>query len=169
MSNSSGYYPMKYRWRENVYSNQYKTVADLFNKRVGTGDDDWILEWYYLLDPSSYTPSTQSKPDETDLATGAFLLLDVETAHTDYVNGYIKSKKCSEEFPDVWIPYETTGGSASTYFCDYAYLVISTVVRACRVGGYWYNGASDGFSFLSGSYAPSYAAAHSGGDLFFPQ
>lgn len=169
VSNSNSYYPMKYRWRENVYSNQYKTVADLFNKRVGTGDDDWILEWYYLLDPSSYTPSTQSKPDATDLATSAFVLLDVETAHANYVDGYIKSKKYSEEFPDVWIPYETTGGSASTYFCDYVYLVNSTVVRACRFGGSWYNGTLAGFSYLDGSIAPSAAIANYGGNLFFPQ
>ena len=169
VSNRDGYHPMKYRWRENVYSNQYKTIADLFNKKVGTSDDDWMLEWYYLPDPANYTPSSTSKPDATDLATDAFVLLDVETAHANYVNGYIKSKKYSEEFPDIWIPHETSGGSASTFFCDYATLVASIVVRACRVGGDWYNGAYDGFSYLFGFNAPSNANAYYGGDLFFPQ
>ena len=169
VNNTNGYFPMKYRWRENVYSNQYKTIADLFNKRVGTGDSDYSLEWYYLLDPSAYEPSAASKPDATDLATDAFVLLDVETAHANYVNGYIKSKKYSEEYPDLWIPFETSGGSASTYYCDYAYLVSSYVVRACRLGGSWYNGAYDGFSYLYGNAAPSNANAYYGGDLFFPQ
>ena len=169
VNNTNGYFPMKYRWRENVYSNQYKTIADLFNKRVGTGDSDYSLEWYYLLDPSAYEPSAASKPDATDLATDAFVLLDVETAHANYVNGYIKSKKYSEEYPDLWIPFETSGGSASTYYCDYAYLVSSAVVRACRLGGFWSFCAADGFSSLYGSFAPSYASAYCGGDLFFPQ
>ena len=169
VNNTNGYFPMKYRWRENVYSNQYKTIADLFNKRVGTGDSDYSLEWYYLLDPSAYEPSAASKPDATDLATDAFVLLDVETAHANYVNGYIKSKKYSEEYPDLWIPFETSGGSASTYYCDYANLASSYVVRACRLGGSWYNGAYDGFSYLYGNAAPSNANAYYGGDLFFPQ
>ena len=169
VNNTNGYFPMKYRWRENVYSNQYKTIADLFNKRVGTGDSDYSLEWYYLLDPSAYEPSAASKPDATDLATDAFVLLDVETAHANYVNGYIKSKKYSEEYPDLWIPFETSGGSASTYYCDYAYLVSSAVVRACRLGGIWLDGAFAGFSYLYGRNAPSAASAAYGGDLFFPQ
>ena len=168
VSNSDSCHPMKYRWRENVYSNQYKTITDLFNKRVGTGDADYMLEWYFLLDPSNYIPSSTSKPDATDLASDAFVLLDVETAHANYANGYIKSKKYSEEYPDIWIPYDTTG-SASTYYCDYANLVNSNVVRSCRLGGIWNNGALDGFSSLSGANAPSHASAFYGGDLFFPQ
>ena len=165
VNNTSGYYPMRYRWRENVFGNQYKTICDLFNKRVGNGDSDYYLEWYFLLDPSSYTPSTASKPDAADLATDAFVKLDVETAHANYVNGYIKSKKYSKEYPDIWIPYETTGASASTYFADYASLVASSVVRAVRLGGYWYNGANDGFSNVNGNNAPSNSNANYGGDL----
>lgn len=166
VSNANGYYPCKYRWHENPYSNQYKTMMDLFNKRVGTSDSDYYLEWYLLLDPSAYTPSSTSKPDATDLATSAFVKLDVETSHANYANGYIRSKAYSEEYPDIWIP-ELTSGSASTYFCDYAYLVYSYAVRAVRLGGYWPNGATDGFSYLYGISAPSLGAAYSGGDLYF--
>ena len=169
VSNTDSCHPMKYRWRENVYSNQFKTIADLFNMRVGTGDSDYYLEWYLLLDPSSYTPASASKPDATDLATDAFVKLDIETAHANYANGYVKSKKYSAEYPDVWIPYETSGASTSTYFADYANLVHSYVVRAVRVGGYWLNGSNAGFSYVIGHYAPAYGAASSGGDLFFPQ
>ena len=169
VSNTNSYYPMKYRWRENVYANQNHTIADLFNKRVGTGDDDWILEWYYLLQPEDYTPTGSSKPDVTDLATDAFVKLGVETAHANYRNGYIKSKLFDEDYPDIWIPYETTGGSASTYYCDYTSLVHSSAVHAARLGGSWYNGATAGFSSLNGRYAPSAGDAYYGADLFFPQ
>ena len=169
VNNTDSYHPMKYRWRENVFSNQYKTIADVFNMRVNTDADGNYLEWYYLPDPASYTPSSNSKPDAAELATDAFVKLDVETAHENYVNGYIKSKKYSQMFPDVWIPYETTGASASTYFADYAYLVNSYVVRSLRLGGYWYSGANAGFSNALAYNAPSYSNASFGGDLFFPQ
>ena len=169
VSNSDGYHPMQYRWRENVFGNQYKTVVDLFNEKVGTGDSDWMLEHYYLLRPQDYTPSGSGKPDATDLATDKFVKLDVETAHENYVNGYIKSKQHSAVYPDIWIPYETAGGSASTYYADYAYLVSSHAVRAVRLGGYWYSGANAGFSIFAGIYAPSYSYANYGGDLCFIQ
>jgi len=48
-----------------------------------------------------------------------------------------------------------------------AYLVNSNVVRACRVGGNWNNGANDGFSNLNGNNAPSNANANYGGDLYY--
>lgn len=169
VSNSDSYHPMKYRHRENVYGNQFHTAVDLFNKRVGTGDDDYCLEHYYLPDPSAYTPANTNKPDATDLATSAFVKLDIETPHSKYVNGYVKSKKYSNEYPDIWVPDETTGGSYSTYYADYAALVSSTVVRSARFGGYWSNGSSDGFSYFSGHIAPSSGNAAFGGDLCFIQ
>ena len=169
VSNTDSYHPMKYRWRENIYANQYKTIVDLFNKRVGTGDSDYILEHYLLVDPTGYEPSANSKPDATDLDTDKFVLLDIQTEHENYVNGYIKSKKYSEVYPDVWIPYETSGASASTYFADYAYLVSSNVVRSVRLGGSWSSGANDGLSYFNGYYAPSNSFAYFGADLCFAQ
>lgn len=163
-SNTNGYYPFKYRWRENLWGNQYKTITDLFNKRVGTGGDDYSLEWYYLPDPTKYEPSETSKPDATDLATSAFVKLDVATAHADYANGYVKTRQYSEEFPDLWIP-GTTGGSNTTYYAIYAYLVALRVVRACRFGGYWSNGSVA----LNANNAPAYGNASYGGDLCFAQ
>ena len=169
VSNSDSYHPMKYRHRENVYGNQFHTAVDLFNNRVGTGDDDYSLEHYFLPDPSAYTPADTNKPDATDLATSAFVKLDIETPHSKYVNGYVKSRKYSNEYPDIWIPDETTGGSASTYYADYANLVNSIVVRSVRFGGYWSYGSSVGFSYFLGNSAPSYGAAFYGGDLCFIQ
>lgn len=165
VSNTNGYYPCKYRWHENPYSNQFHTVMDMFNYRIGTDDDDYYLAWCYLPDPSAYEPSTTSKPDATDLETDVFELLDIQTEHENYVNGYIKSKKHSVEYPDLWIPYETTGASGSTYYADYAYLVNSYVVRALRLSGSWFLGAPVGFSNPNANNAPSIGYAFYGGDL----
>lgn len=169
VSNSDSYHPMRYRWRENVYGNQFKTSVDLFNKRVGTGDDDYSLEHYFLPDPSAYTPANTNKPDATDLATDAFVKLDIETPHSKYVNGYVKSRKYSNEYPDIWIPDETTGGSASTYYADYASLVLSSLVRSVRFGGNWHYGSHAGFSYFNGNNAPSNGNANYGGDLYHPK
>ena len=169
VSNSDSYHPMKYRHRENVYGNQFHTTVNLFNKRVGTSDDDYSLEHYFLPDPSAYTPANTNKPDATDLATDAFVKLDIETPHSKYVSGYVKSRKYSNEYTDIWVPDETTGGSASTYYADYAYLVHSSVVRSVRFGGLWSAGSSDGFSYFNGFSAPSYGSASYGGDLYFIQ
>ena len=164
-SNSDGHNPMKYRGRENVYANQYKTLVDLFDTRVGTDDSDWTLEWYYLPDPSLYSPSANDQPNASALAASPFIKLDLLTAHANYVNGYIRSKKYSAELPDVWIPWYTSGGSGTTYYCDYTSLVYSSAVRACRVGGNWNNGANDGFSNLNANNSPANSNANFGADL----
>lgn len=168
VSNTDSYHPMKYRWVENLYSNQYKTVADFINKRVGTDDSDYYLEHYYLPRPQDYTPSTISKPDVTDLATDDFVKI-LETPHENYVNGYVKSRKYSNEYPDVWIPGETTGASTSTYFADYAYLVNYYAVRSVRLFGSWSYSAHDGLSYFYGILAPAHAYAFFGGGLYIIQ
>ena len=168
-NNSNGYYPCKYRHHENPYGNQFHTSADLFDVRVGTGDSDYSLEYYYLTDPSDYTPSSTSKPDAADLVTSKFVKLGIETDHAHYADGYIKSRQYDEEFPEIWAPYETTGGSNSTYYCDYAYLVSSHVVRSVRRGGTWAHGAYVGFSFFHGLYGVGHSYAYYGGDLCMAQ
>ena len=166
VSNSDSFHPCKYRWHENPYSNQYKTVMDLFNQRVGTDDSDYYLKWFLLDDPTTFVSKNIGT---ADLETDAFVELDIETPHADYVSGYVKSKKYSERYPDVWIPDKTTGASASTYTCDYAYLVNSYVARAVRLGGLWNSGATDGFSIVTAHYAPSNGIAYYGGDLCVAQ
>lgn len=166
VSNTDSYHPCKYRWHENPFSNQYKTTVDLFNERVGTADDNYYLKWYLLDDPTTF----DSKNIGTaDLETDAFVELDIETAHENYVSGYVKSKKYSDMYNGIWIPYETSDGSYNTYFCDYAYLVLSYLVRSVRFGGSWSHGASDGFSYARALNAPSYASAWYGGDLCLAQ
>ena len=166
VSNTNSCYPCKYRWHENPYSNQCKTVVDLFNQRLGTSDDDYYLKWYLLDDPTAFTSKNIGA---SDLETDAFVELDVETVHENYVSGWIKSKKYSEMYNGIWIPYETSGAGASTYFCDYASLVNSILVRSVRFGGYWYFSSSAGFSSAHAHYAPSNGPACFGGDLCLAQ
>ena len=167
VNNTDSYHPMRYRYRENVWGNQYHTAVDLFALRVGTGDSDYKLEWYYLPDPSDIT--TPGNPDAAALAASPYEKLGIETAHENYKTGFIKSVKYDEKYPDIWIPFETTGGSATTYFCDYASLVSSNSARAVRLGGYWGSGTSDGPSIILANSATSTATATSGADLCFPQ
>ena len=166
---NDGYHPFRYRYKENPYGNIFKTTCDLFNERVGTGDSDYSLDFYFLKDASSYTPSSSSKPDASELHAAPFEKLDISTPHVNYVNGYIKSKKYSAKYKNIWIPDVTSDGSASTYYADYAYLVFSSVVRSVRMYGSWSNGRNGGPSSFNGPYAPSSGSAHYGGDLFFKQ
>ena len=161
VSNTNGYYPMKYRYRENIYGNQYTTFVDLFNKRVGTGDSDYKLEWYYLPDPTKIaTPS-----NSVSLPSDNYVKLDVETPHENYVNGYIKTRKYASDYPNIWIPGVNTGASASTYYAVNAYLVNSSTVRSVRFGGSWNIGSVS----LSARSAPSNSSANSGAHLCFAQ
>ena len=167
VSNSNGYYPMRYRYRENIYGNQYKTSVDLFDVRQGSSDNDYYLEWFYLPDPTQIT--TPTNPDKTALGRTPYVKLSLQTSHENYVSGYIVSKQYDTTYPDIWAPLLTTGGGDSKYYCDYAALVYSNVARSCRFGGYWYTGALDGLSHLTAANATSAAIALFGGDLCFAQ
>ena len=169
VSNENGYYPCKYRWVENPWGNHYQTAADLFNVKEGSSDDDWYLEWYYLLKPWEYVPASTSQPDKTALQGDGFTKLGISTPHADYADGYIKSKKYDARHPDIWIPGATKGASSTTYFSDNAYLVSSHLVRSCRFCGYWYNGAIAGLSFIIANSAPSNPYASWSAALFFAQ
>ncbi len=164
-SNSDGHHPMRYRYRENVWGNQFHTSVDLLGKRVGTGDSDYGLEWYYLTDPTDI--ETPANPDAAALAASPYEKLGVETSHANYHTGFIKSRMYDTKYPDIWIPLDTTG-SDTTYFADYAALVASHSVRSARFGGNWNSGGNAGFNF-SAHNAPSYSSANSGGDLCFAQ
>ena len=167
VSNANGYYPMRYRYRENVYGNQYHTSVDLFDVRQGSSDNDYYLEWFYLPDPTAI--ATPTNPDKTALAKTPYVKLSLQTSHENYVNGYIVSKQYDETYHDIWAPLLTSGGGDTKYYCDYAYLVFSNVARSCRFGGNWYIGANAGLSNVNAINAPSNANASSGGDLCFAQ
>lgn len=165
VSNADGKHPMRYRYRENVYGNQNRTCHDLFDKRVlveGT-EDEYTLEWYFMPDPLAFAPKN---PSEADLNTYCEKLAVTQET---YANGYITKEAADPKFPCVPVPVKTTGGSASTFFCDYAYLVYSYVVRSVRRGGTFTDGASSGPSYVHANAAPSSGIAYYGGGLFFAQ
>ena len=176
VSNSSGKYPMMYRWRENVYGNQNMTCLDLMNTRVADGTDQYKLQWYHNPDlqhmgAAKYYPSSTSKPDLTDLTTAAngWKLLGTETPKESYADGYIKEEGFDAEYPHVRVPTLTKNGSATTYYADYAYLVTSNAVRAVRRRGLLAAGAYYGPRAVAANYATSYATWYYGSGLFFTQ
>ena len=150
VNNTNGKYPMRYRWRENVYGNQNMTTLDLADLRVADGES-FHLDWYFLADPRKYVPfGNYGKADIQNTAKG-WVKLGVSTPVASYVNGYIKELGFDSSYPWVKVPILTTGGSASTYYSDYANLVPSTEVRCVRRGG----------DVIAGGHAgPCYFAAH---------
>ena len=165
---SADKYPMRYRYRENIWGNQHSTLFDLFAKLTGTDTqgDPYKLEWYYCID-KSYSPANINKPDATDLATATFIKFPQTTEH---VNGYIKAIAMDKSNPCVITPVVQTGASETQYYCDYGYIVNGTVsVRAVRLGGSPLNGAIDGVLDVYAHSAPSSAHWTYGGGLFIPQ
>ena len=143
VNNTNGKYPMRYRWRENVYGNQNMTTLDLADLRVADGES-FHLDWYFLADPRKYIPfGNYGKADIQNTAKG-WVKLGVSTPVASYVNGYIKELGFDTTYPWVKVPILTSGGSASTYYSDYAYLVSSREVRCVRRGGNVAAGGSAG-------------------------
>ena len=96
-------------------------------------------------------------------------LLGTETPKESYVNGYIKEEGFDEKYPHVRVPTLTTGGSATTYYADYAFLVTGNVVRAVRRRGAVAYGATAGPRFVYALYSPSNAYWSYGSGLYFTQ
>ncbi|MDD4699456.1 MAG: hypothetical protein PHV07_04250 [Oscillospiraceae bacterium] len=167
VSNTNGKYPMRYRYRENIWGNQYSTCGDLIAKRIGDGTEEnpYYVEWYYLID-KSYYPSATSKPDEIDLDTGAWVK---QQQRSEYVDGYIKQIAMDSRYPHVMTPIISTGAGSTTYFCDRVYLVNTPIVRAVRLGGSLNSGASAGVLLFLARHAPSSSPWHFGGGLYFLQ
>ena len=162
VSNTDAKHPMMYRWRENTYGNQNMTCLDLMDVRVEDGTDQYKLQWYhnpYLQHQGAakYYPAGTGNPNLADLqnAETGWELLGVETPKESYVNGYIKEEGFDEKYPHVRVPTLTTGGSASTYYADYANLVYSSVVRAVRRRGNFNDGRNYGPRYVNANNAPS--------------
>lgn len=162
VSNTDAKHPMMYRWRENTYGNQNMTCLDLMDVRVEDGTDQYKLQWYhnpYLQHQGAakYYPAGTGNPNLADLqnAETGWELLGVETPKESYVNGYIKEEGFDEKYPHVRVPTLTTGGSASTYYADYASLVNSNVVRAVRRRGNFNDGRNYGPRYVNANNAPS--------------
>lgn len=169
VSNTNGKYPMMYRWRENTYGNQFMTAGDLFDVRVEDATDVYHVEWYYLTDQTKFVPSGTSKPELADLTeVNGFVNLSPITPSSEYRDGYINKLDFDERYPLVKVPV-MTGGSATTYYCDFARLVSTAVVRSVRRRGLVYSGAYAGLRSFNAHSAPSNAAWSYGAGLFFVQ
>ena len=168
VTNTSGKYAMRYRWRENVYGNQNMTTLDLADLRV-VDEDSFHLDWYFLADPRKYVPyGNYGKADIQNTAKG-WVKLGVSTPVASYVNGYVKELGFDSAYPWVKVPILTTGGSASTFFSDYALLVYSYEVRAVRRGGHVSYGANAGPCFFNAYTAVSTASWVYGATLYMLQ
>ncbi len=168
VSNTSGKYPMRYRYRENIWANCYSTCNDLFDQLAGAGTDDdpYHIIWHYLIDPDWF-PASSSRPDATDFASESFKQL---TQVTEHVSGYIKKIEADPDHPECIVPVVQTGASTSTYFADYAYSVNGTTgIRSVRFGGYVYHGAYSGVLYFLAHHAVSTSYWYYGGGLYFRQ
>ena len=170
VSNTDQKHPCVYRWLENPYGSINKTCGDLMDVRVADGSS-YKLRWYYNDNMRHDGSATVSNPgSEADLSEAkGWHLLSVETPTESYKDGYIKERKADEDYPCILVPTLTTGGSATTYYCDYAALVNSYVVRAVRRRGILHYGAYYGPCCVYADLAPSYSAWHYGGGLFITQ
>ncbi|MBQ9325182.1 MAG: hypothetical protein IJ246_05370 [Clostridia bacterium] len=170
VSNTDGLHPMKYRHRENVYGNQWRTSMDLFNIRVPVdgSDEQFTLDWYYMPDPEKWQ---SGNPNAANITTGdAFVKLAYSTPQDYYRSGYQTAQEIGDpRYPDIKIPVVGTGGSAGKFNGAYAYLVSSHVYRSVRRGGHESNGSYDGFGAVTGAYYPSHGTANYGAGLFFKQ
>ncbi|MEE1199123.1 MAG: hypothetical protein U0L09_00570, partial [Christensenellales bacterium] len=77
-------------------------------------------------------------------------------------------EEADERFPHVRVPV-LTGGSSSTYYCDYAGLVSAYVVRSVRSGGCLANSAYSGLRCVDANNSPSAVDWRYGGGLYFAQ
>ncbi len=170
VSNTDSKHPCKYRWLENPYGSINKTCIDLMDARVEDGDS-FKLRWYYNSEYKHNGATATSNPSSESAFTEAagWHLLSVETDKEHYVNGYIKELSADADYPTVFVPTNTTGGSATTYYADYAYLVHSHAVRAVRRGGDLAFGASYGPCYFYADSAPSSSHWTYGAGLFFAQ
>ena len=169
ISNNNGLYPMRYRWRENVYGNQSMTAHDLADVRVDEGNEQYHVDWYYNADPRKITTPANFTQAILDDPTKGWEKLTVQTPVSSYVNGYIRNLEADERFPHVKVPTLTVGGSSTTFYCDCAWLVFTSVVRAVRRRGSVTDGAFDGPRYMTALDAVSNGYWYFGGELFFIQ
>lgn len=168
VSNTSGKYPMRYRYRENIWANCNSTCNDLFDQLAGagTGDDPYHIIWHYLIDPDWF-PASSSRPDATDFASESFKQLAQVTENDD---GYIKQIEADPDHPECIVPVIQDGASASTYFADYSYFINNTTgVRVVRFGGNLYNDMLNGLLSFTASNVVSALSWGNGGGLYFRQ
>ena len=138
-SNTDGKHACKYRGIENLWGNTY-TWCD--------GISFLSEKVYVCTDPKSYAAGKTASPY-------------VYNGNRPTSSGWIKKVAPLNRNPLIQYATEASGGSATTYFCDYAYSGGSVLA----VGGYWGLTTDAGLWSWSGLYTPSSAFASIGGRL----
>ena len=139
-SNTDGKHACKYRGIENLWGNTF-TWCD--------GISFSSEKVYVCTDPASYTAGKTASP---------------YVYQGNRASGYNYIKKVEPLGRNPLIQYATeVGGSATTYFCDYAYADGSVLA----VGGYWNYASDAGLWIWYGLYYPSYASSSIGGRLCY--
>lgn len=159
---------MRYRWRENVYGNQWRTTMDLFDIRVeneGSDPATYHLTWHKLLDPDTWTAGN---PNAATISEDPrFTQLSVITETENYKNGYQTAQEVDPNYPQVLIPVVGSGGGSTKFNGNYASLALSSVYRAVRLGGSESFGRAAGPGAVAGYSSPSTSYAFYGGALYF--
>lgn len=141
-SNTDGKHACKYRGIENLWGNTF-TWCD----GISFGGSNYYEKVYVCTDPKSYAAGKTASP---------------YVYHGDRPSsGWLKTVAPLNRHPLIQYATETSGGSATTYFADYAGAYGSVLA----VGGSWLSGTSAGLWYWSGSFSPSDASSTFGGRL----
>lgn len=138
-SNTDGKHACKYRGIENLWGNTF-TWCD--------GISFSSEKVYICTDPKSYAAGKITSPY-------------VYHGNRSSGGGWIKKVAPLNRNPLIQYATEASGGSATTYFCDYAYVDGSVLA----VGGLWDDAANAGLWSWFGRCTPSYSYADIGGRL----
>lgn len=123
-------------------------------------EDFWgnLLQWIDGLVSTSEFHALVATDNFNDTGDG---YTDIGALSTKYLGGYMKEPQGTN---DAGFIIGATGGSASTYFSDYAYFDGGCVPV---FGGYFGDGSSAGAFRLYVDYDPDDAGGHFGGRLMF--
>ena len=138
-SNTDGKHACKYRGIENLWGNTF-TWCD--------GISFSSEKVYICTDPKSYAAGKITSPY-------------VYHGNRSSGGGWIKKVAPLNRNPLIQYATEASGGSATTYFCDYA----SVDGSVLAVGGIWVIATGAGLWCWSGDYTPSDSGAFIGGRL----
>lgn len=140
VSNTDGKHACKYRGIENLWGNVYKWCDGI----TFSGD-----KVYICLDPKKYKSE--------DTASPYFYVADRPSG-----GGYLKEIAYFDKFPALGYTSSVSGGSATTYYCDYSVAYGGTVLY---VGGNWDDGTYAGLWYWLGSNGASASYSYYGGRL----
>ena len=141
--NTDGKHACKYRGIENLWGNVYKWCDGI------TFSAEKV---YICLDPEKYASENTGQPYN--------YVGDRPTS-----GGWLKEIEYFDKFPLLGYIKTASGGSSSTYYCDYTHYSSSGTVLL--VGGGWDDGAGAGLWFWGGRDSASDAYSGVGGRLCF--